>query len=236
MIGEVLRALYTECFQAIGGDENRDIRSVQSERPSEVTRASFFSEACWAVLVSGVSRKSTRAFWERASDSGFSCDFQIIASMTEEAWTQFLGSLYPDGVSPRGRKKWNAIRRISGVLAGFDDEDAFRAEFFGGKTSSADLDTNDGRRLERMGLPFIKSANAQYIVRNMGGEAVKCDRWLGALVTYLGISFAELERELVSARISLALFDVVFWAYCESYVRRVTELGPRLNHLLVRDA
>lgn len=28
------------------------------------------------------------------------------------------------------------------------------------------------------GYPFIREANANYIVRNMGGEAIKCDRWI----------------------------------------------------------
>jgi hypothetical protein len=90
---------------------------------------------------------------------------------------------------------------------------------FGGKEKSADLDYNDVQNLANGGWRFVRWANAQYIVRNMGGDVIKCDRWLTCFLTHFGIRGEDLETQLRVLGISAALFDVTIWAYCEEHVR-----------------
>ncbi len=227
-----LSRVYPRCFEAIGGRGNGDVRYVLEDRPAEVSRSAFFGELAWAILVSGVSRKSAATFCDRLAQCGFDWDYQVVAGWSEAEWEEFLGRVYPAGVTGRGRKKWAAIRAVAKLLADFPDEASFRGEFFGGKVRSADLDREDIRRLADRGLSFVRYTNAQYVVRNMGGESVKCDRWINELLAYFGLTGRELERELVAAGISLSLFDVVMWAYCEAFVGRVADFRLHFDRLM----
>jgi hypothetical protein len=66
---------------------------------------------------------------------------------------------------------------------------AFGKTFSPVKTTS-ELDKRDGWQLRAKCLPWIGDANSQYVIRNMGGEAIKCDKWIQALLEYLGITGA----------------------------------------------
>jgi hypothetical protein len=171
-----LPRIYELCLEAIGGDANEDVIYVREARARSVDRDNFFTQAVWAILVAGIARKSAESFCLRAKEAGCDRDFRTIAGWTDRNWQGFLGRLYPDGITDRGGKKWAAIRRIASELAACPDEESFRAEFFAGKARSADLDEDDVRRLAQQSLPFIGYVNAQYVVRNMGGEAITCDR------------------------------------------------------------
>lgn len=224
--------IFSYCSAAIRGEENPDVRHVLRERPIEITRAAFFPEAVWAIMVSGIGRRSAAPHAERATLCGFPWDYRLVASWTDDAWSLFLAQLYPYEVSGRGRMKWAAIRWIADLLNSFADEESFRREFFNGKFRSAELNGEDVRRLASKGLPWIQRRNAQLIVKNMGGEAIKCDRWIGELLAYLGITLMELERALVEAGISLSLFDVTIWAYCEAFIRKFADLAPHFDRVL----
>lgn len=231
MLDRLLRVFWL-CFQEIGGEGNRDIRFYLYERPIEVSRETCFPEFVCAIICSGIGRKSASTFLKRATDCGFAWDFREFSSWTDDEWNKFLGRLYPCGVSDRGARKWSAIRRIARLFNRFPDEDGFRLELFGGKVKSAELDHADIRRLASKGLPWIRRANAQFIVRNMGGEAIKCDRWISELLAYFGITLMELERALVEADIPLGLFDMAIWAYCEAFVRKVANFAPHFDRRL----
>jgi hypothetical protein len=84
-----------------------------------VTREAFFAEAAWAIIVSGVRRKSAATFSNRATRCGFNWDFREVASWLDQDWSRFLERLYPDGVSGRGGKKWLAIRRVAELSGGY---------------------------------------------------------------------------------------------------------------------
>jgi hypothetical protein len=232
MLRQFLSDVYPVCFERIGGEENEDVRYILFERPTEVTRDAFFQEVVWAILVSGVSRKAAATFCGHLADCEFDWDYETVGGWSDPEWEQFLGGVYPDGISGRGRKKWAAIRAVAKLLADCPDEASFREEFFGGKVRSADLTREDIGRLADRGLSFVRYTNAQYVVRNLGGESIKCDRWIGALLDYLGVTGTELERALVAAGISLSLFDVVMWAYCESFVGQVADLPSHFDRLL----
>jgi len=91
----------------------------------------------------------------------------------------------------------------------------------------------DGRcLLDDMGFAFVRDTNAQYIIRNMGGDSIKCDRWICELLRYLGITACTLEAELADLDISQSLFDVVVWAYCERFVKRVAGFKDHCDLLL----
>jgi hypothetical protein len=50
------------------------------------------------------------------------------------------------------------------------------------------------------------------------------------------MSTADLEGALKTAGLSLSLFDVVMWAYCEAKIKRVAEFAKHFNSLLKRSA
>jgi hypothetical protein len=232
MLRDLIPCLFGRCFDAIGGLADGDVRYILNERPKEVSRDRFFLEAAWAVMVSGIARKSAGPFSERATECGFSWNYEETAGWSDSCWLDFYNKLYPNGLTDRGGKKWAAIRSFARELASFSDEPAFREEYFSGKTRSADLCEKDVERLTARRLPWIRRTNAQYILRNIGGEFIKCDRWINELLKYLAIRMSQLQEELAAAGISLALFDVVIWKYCEQFVKRVEDFGPHFGRLL----
>jgi hypothetical protein len=234
MLNNEVSRIFGVCFPAIGGEEHQDVRFVLHERPVEVTRNSFFNAATWAISGSGISRASNAAFCNRMTECGFPWDWQEFAGWPRSRREQFYARLYPRGISGRGGMKSAAIEEIAGRLGRFESEAAFQAEFFGGKTRSADLNRDDVRRLRVLRLRFIGPANSAFVVRNMGGEALKCDRWILTLLDYLGVSGSMLEEALASSGISLALFDIVIWAYCERFVQRVADFRSHFDRLLSR--
>lgn len=230
MLRRFLNTVYPVCFERIGGEENEDVRYIRTGRPAEVTRDGFFQEVLWAIRVSGISRKSAMTFCDRLPK--FVWDYREVHGRSAVEWETFLGQIYPRGVADREWKKWAAVRKIAGIVAEFADEDEFRQEFFSGKVASKELNKRDGWRLRARCLPWIGDANSQYVIRNLGGEAIKCDRWIYALLGYFGVTGADLEAELITGEISLSLFDVVMWAYCESFVGQVSAFRPHFDRLM----
>src|SRR5260370_824252 len=88
-------------------------------------------------------------------------------------WKRFLIKLHGRNCPPRAKKKWQAVREIAAAINHYPTEKDFRSDFFGGKTRSSDLSKEDVRRLLDRRLPFICWANSRYVIRNMGGQAIK---------------------------------------------------------------
>lgn len=227
-----LKRVFQHCFEQIGGDTNEDVKFILDSRGKLVTRANMFPEAAWAILVSGISRKGAATHWDRASEAGFTWDYAKTARWTQADWDEFFAKLYPDGVSERGGKKWGAIRFLAESLDEFPDESAFQTTLFGGKKKACALNRDDIGNLYAMGLPYIGYANSQYIVRNMGGESIKCDRWIMALLRHFRMTEVQLTRALTRLEISLSLFDVVIWAYCERFIKEVAAFGKHFNKIM----
>jgi hypothetical protein len=137
-------------------------------------------------------------------------------------------------VRPTARRKWHAIRTIAQWLDRFATDQAFRAYVFHGKARSADLNETDVQALVAQKLPFIRQANAQLIVRNMGGEVIKCDRWMQAFLAYAGYSLEELSDRLRQSFIPPGLFDLVIWAYCERRVGIVSRFHSHFKRVWPR--
>lgn len=94
---------------------------------------------------------------------------------------------------------------------------------FNGKIDGEDLDKTDVQRILSLRLPFIGWANSHYLVKNMGGQAIKCDRWVNELLVWGRVSQSELESQLEKHKIPLSLFDTVFWSYCEMFIGKTSD-------------
>ena len=223
--------VFRRCFEAIEGEADPDIRWYLHGRPKQISRQSFYDSAVWAVWVSGMSRKAAETFLGRAeATSPIWKKFTTFAGMDDAAFSRFVRSLHgPRAV--RARQKWDAVRKIARQLAPLDGR-SFRRDFFAGKLQSASLDASDVSALVQRKLSFIGRANSQFIIRNMGGEAVKCDRWVERFLRYADMHLADLEARLKSAKIPLGLFDVVLWKYCEQEVGRVGQFNAQFRRLL----
>jgi hypothetical protein len=216
-----IKRIFNYCFEKIGGEDNDDIYWYLYKRPRTITRKSFFTSAIWAIWVAGMARKSTEEFLKRAKGAGFSWNYKEVASQSEQSWNKFLGKLHKP-LKPKAEAKWNAVRKIAKKLAAYTDDKEFRNCFFAGKYYSKDLDVSDIVRLKSMKLPYIGPANAQFIIRNMGGESIKCDRWLKEFLDFYDVDIKQLSRSLKQADIPEGLFDITIWVYCEKYIGNIS--------------
>jgi hypothetical protein len=224
-----LKSIFEKCHFALGGESNPDIQWYLCKRPDEVSRNCFFENATWAIWVAGMKRKGAETFLARARDRGFCWDFATVNSWDDKRLLQFAKELHGQPVPDRARKKWETIHNIAGQLGSYPTEEDFSRAFFAGKTESKDLDETDALRLLDRDIPFIGEASARFIIRNMGGELIKYDRWIRAFLEYFGISPHELETQLQELGIQLGLFDIVIWAYCEENVRKVDRFAQHFE-------
>lgn len=224
-----LNQIFNKCLSAIGGETNKDIRWYLKERPKRISRKNFFDSVTWAIWVSGMRRKSAEAFLVRAQENGFSWDFASIGKWNESSLQQFMEKLHGRPVPERARKKWEAVHHIAKMITTYPAEEDFRKSFFSGKVQSANLGGGDVQSLVNLRLPFIGERNAQFIMRNMGGEAIKCDRWIEAFLRHYKISLKDLEMKLQDLQIPIGLFDVVLWAYCEKVVVSVNKFNKHFS-------
>ena len=225
-----VQRVYDRCFEAIGGETDTDVGWYLHGRPKRISRQSFYKSALWAVWVSGMARKSAETFLERADSKGPIWDLTAFARLDNAKFSAFVRSLHRPRAA-RARLKWRSVRYIAKKLEKLDER-SFRMDFFAGKSKSASLGASDVSALARKKLPFIGFANSQFIIRNMGGEAVKCDRWVEKFLRYADMPLADLEAKLKAAGIPLGLFDVVLWKYCEQEVGRVSQFNVRFRRLL----
>ena len=88
---------------------------------------------------------------------------------------------------------------------------------------------DDIQSLVNRKIPYLKEATAHFIIRNMGGEAIKVDRWIQEFLDYYSLSKDKLEQLLSRSGIRLGLFDAVLWSYCEMFVADVKALPQHFN-------
>ena len=225
-----IKAIFDKCYKEIGSEKNSDIKWYLNERPKTITRDSFFEASVFAIWVSGLKRKSVVTFLENAESKGFSWDFTKIAKKTSKTWEEFKKKLHDHPVPLRASGKWDAVRIIAKQLSKYKDDNEFRIEFFDGKARSSRLDNNDVKNLKKRKIPYIGPANSHFIIRNMGGEAIKCDRWLAAFMKHYGINEPQILKMINRANIPAGLFDLVIWAYCEMFIGKTSELDRHFKY------
>ena len=227
-----LKFIYNKCFKAIDGLQNDDVFWYSSKRPKTITRSSFFESAVFAIWVSGLRRKSTESFLKRAEQNGFEWDFSYIAVQTPKKWEKFKVSLHGENIPKRADMKWDAIQYIAKQINEYKEDEQFRKEWFDGKSRSSYLTNENVKSIQKRKLPFIGRANSHFIVRNMGGEAIKCDRWLEAFMDYFKISESQLLKSLEKSNIPAGLFDLVIWAYCERFIKKTGEFAYHFDEII----
>ncbi len=228
-----IKTIYKTCLKEIGGLSNDDIQWYMNDRPKKISRSSFFEAAVFAIWVSGLKRKSVESFLKRAEVHGFSWDYRKMANITTKNWSIFKQNLHEQPVSNIVNGKWDSIRQISKKLLQFKNETDFRNEWFSQKTLSSRLNNNDIDNLKKMKLGYIGPANSHFIIRNMGGEALKCDRWIEAFLNYFQISQQQLIKRLDKTSIAVGLFDLVVWAYCEKHVKKVKNFNSHFKKVFL---
>ncbi len=222
-----IKSIYYSCYKKIGGCSNADIRWYLNKRPKTITRSSFFDAAVFAVWVAGMTRVAVTAFLKRAERNGFSRRYKDIVNCSQREWNLFLKLMHISPTPSTAKKKWNAIRTIAKRVNDFESEEEFRLSWFNGHVKSRMLNNDSVRIIKNLKMPFIGPANSQFIIRNMGGEAIKCDRWINAFMRYYKITQHELLSELKLMEIPEGQFDLVIWAYCEMFVKKTNSFD---NH------
>lgn len=229
-----IKSIYDKCFKAIDGIKNEDVIWYSSQRPKTISRTSFFEASIFAIWVSGLRRKSAASFLERAAENGFEWDFSRIAEQTPKQWEKFKSGLHGKNIPKRADMKWDAIQHIAKELDKYKDDIQFRKEWFDGKSRSSGLNNENVKSLQKRKLPFIGRANAHFIIRNMGGEAIKCDRWLEAFMCYFEVSEVQLLKSLEKANIPAGLFDLVIWAYCEKFIKKTCNFNNHFSAVIAK--
>lgn len=227
-----LKKIFDKCLKDIGGEKNHDVHWYLYERPKNISRNGFFQEAVWTIWTSGFKWERAKSILKKAEEEGFSWDYNEVSSWDKQYINQFIEALHGKPIPNRARKKWEAIYQIAKMVKRFEAEEDFRSSFFNGKTLSKNLDARDIERLLNFGLPFIGPASAQHVIRNMGGEVIKCDRWIHAFLGYYKISLSELESRLREINIPLGFFDLVIWAYCEKFIKKVNKFSEHFKSAL----
>jgi hypothetical protein len=82
-------------------------------------------------------------------------------------------------------RKLTAVCALGRDLCGLTPKEVGH-RFFGGITKSAQLGEDHVAALDA--LPFIGKPSARFIIRNMGGDLIKDDRYLVAIMRYFGCS------------------------------------------------
>ncbi|MBL7208741.1 MAG: hypothetical protein ISS52_01455 [Dehalococcoidia bacterium] len=235
--GTDIRLIFETCLHDIGGRTNPDVQRYVDLRssPKPITRPLFFERAVWAVWVSGMSRKATKGFMNKNAGEISRLDYQAFSRLDTESLKGFMEKLHGRPVPPRAQKKWHAVHRIANWLSGFPSDESFCNGVFQGKRQGSHLDKTDIDTLRSQRLPFIREPNANYVVKNLAGEAIKVERWVKALLTWGGITIDQLEAQLHIFHIPLSFFDTVFWSYCEMHIRRVhlfdVHFATKFGHL-----
>lgn len=217
-----LKRIFDKCLYEIGGENNRDVRQYR-KRPKTISRSAFFKECAWTIWTSGFKRVRANSILDKAEKKGFNWDYNDVNLWDKHYFNKFVESLHGKPAPKLANRKWKAIYEIASRLQLFPNEKDFRKSFFDGKVQSIKLDKIDVKRLSELGLPFIREKNAQLIIRNMGGEVIKCDRWMEEFLKHYKITLNQLESQLRDANIPIGFFDLVIWAYCEMFIKTVGE-------------
>jgi hypothetical protein len=224
-----LKRLYNKMYSEIGGERHPDIYWYLHERAKEITPKSFFESAVTAISCSGLNGEATASILHRAERQGFDWNYKKFATWDKQQLHNFMRELHG-----KAYQKWQAIHTIAQWLTSYRTPREFRDDVFRGRDRSADLNNADARALQARRLPWIGAANAQFIIRNMGGETIKCDRWVKAFLDYKGLSLRELSARLRGLSIPLGLFDMVLWACCERNVITVHRFADHFNKLFTK--
>lgn len=222
--------IFENCLCDIGGRENEDLQVYIEGRNKTISREEYFQQIVWVVWVTGMSRKAAQTFMDNNKKVFASINYANFGSLNHLQLTEFMVNIHGEPARDRAKKKWKAIHHIARWLAEFPSEEDFRNKVFQGKTKGSELDKTDINKLINFRHPFIGRANAHYLIKNLGGESLKEDRWIASFLEWGGLSIDELESRLNSLIIPLGFFDNVMWSYCEKKVGQTNLLDSHFSN------
>ena len=221
--------VFQTCLYEVGGGDNDHVNGYLDSRNNVIYRQLFFAKAVGAIWGAGLSAKAASTFLGRAGGRGFPSSFSVLAAWSNAKMHTFMQRIHGAVVPPKARQKWEAVHKVATWLNSFQNECDFRQQVFRGLLLGKQSDKQDVSALIDRRLPWIGFANAHYIVRMLGGEQIKDDKWIRALRAWVGLPFDELEQQVSKGRVPLGFFDVVMWEYCNMFVKDVNRLIPHLN-------
>lgn len=80
-------------------------------------------------------------------------------------------------------------------------------------------------------LPFIAPTSARFMIRNMGGELIKDDRWLNSLMEYFRCSVSDLDSAGKELDWKQGRVDQVLWGYCVQEIHQTGNLASHFHSL-----
>jgi hypothetical protein len=212
------------CRSRLNREACEDLAWYEYDRPKRVTARALFESYAWALLVSGISRRSARTW---ASRTKF-WDIFTVENCRRYSATALTRKV---GISSRNKfgRKLRALHGLGRSVAGLSPK-RVAARYFGGETRTSRLGELHARLLKDQ-LPLVQMPSARFIIRNLGGELIKDDRWLEAIRRHFGCSFSDLEAAGRSLRWKRGKVDLVVWCYCEQEVKSTRQLRRHLQAL-----
>jgi len=227
--GTNIDSIFQFRLYTIGGIDNAHVKNYLDSRNKAIYRQLFFEKAVGAIWVAGWGAKQCNTFLAKAPQYGFDWNFSSLALWSDSQLTQFMHRMHPKSVRGRARQKWEAVHKIAKWLNGFQNECDFRQRVFRNVLLGRNLDKQDVAALRDFKLSYIGEANAFYVVRMLGGEEIKDDRWIKEFREWANLSFYQLESLLDTYKIPRGFFDVVMWEYCNMFIGEVSKLKPHFQ-------
>jgi hypothetical protein len=221
--------IFQFCLYAIGESNNAHVNGYLDSRNNAIYRQLFFEKSVGAIWVAGWGAKQANTFLIRAAQHGFPSTFSALARWSNPQLERFMKRMHGVNVPDRAVKKWKAVHRIAKWLDSFQSECNFRQQVFRNLLLGRNLDGHDVAVVRALKLPYIGEANSAYIVRMLGGEEIKDDKWIKEFRAWAGLSFDQLEERVQTNKIPRGFFDVVMWEYCNMFVREVSKLRSHLQ-------
>jgi hypothetical protein len=219
----MLARLLKLCECKLDGEAKKDLIWYDSERPTTVSGVAFFESYAWALLVSGIGRKQATTWAQR---SGFWQIFTLENCRQETAHSLLRQvNVAPDNKMGR---KLTEIHTLGRMLADMTPRQV-ADKYFGGTIHSRDLSEANVPDLDQ--LPLIAPTSARFIIRNMGGELIKDDRWLKAFMEYFKFDTGDLERAGKELGWMLGRVDLVLWGYCEQEIGSTVNLAAHFRSI-----
>jgi hypothetical protein len=218
---KALVRLLRHCEAGLASEYRAILADYDRKRPTRVSASTFFTEYAWALLVSGISRDSALTWADRTR---FWDVFTLQACKKHPA--PYLLRRVGVAAGNRMGRKLAAVCALGRALCGLTPKQVGQ-RFFGGATKSVQLGEEQVPALDA--LPFIGKASARFIIRNMGGDLIKDDRYLIAIMRYFRCTVEDLTRAGAKLGWGAGRVDLVLWCYCKQEIGATKRLAKHFR-------
>jgi hypothetical protein len=219
----MLEQLLTHCESKLVGYAREELVWFDTMRPSIVSPYSVYEAYYWALSVAGIGPKSAETWMQR---NRFREVFTL-DNCRQFSADSLIRAVNANPNNLRGRKL-RAIHALGRTLSNMSCRQIAN-KFFGGIIRTRDLSEVNVPALDE--LPFIGRPSARFMIRNMGGEMIKDDRWLNSFMEYFRCTIRDLERAGKAVDWTLGRVDQILWGYCVQEIRQTTNLAAHFRSL-----